>query len=126
MQRLALYRQGHCLLADVGHARYWHQRARGLLARPRLQPGQGLLIEPCASVHTCFMGYALDLVFLDRGNRVLGWREHLPPWRAAGLRGAHATLELPAGSLHTLVLEIGQQLHWQPALSPHSPGMECT
>ncbi|MGN0863800.1 MAG: DUF192 domain-containing protein, partial [Stenotrophomonas koreensis] len=94
MQRLALYRQGHCLLADVGHARYWHQRARGLLARPRLQPGQGLLIEPCASVHTCFMGYALDLVFLDRGNRVLGWREHLPPWRAAGLRGAHATLEL--------------------------------
>lgn len=126
MQRLALYRQGHCLLADVGHARYWHQRARGLLARPRLQPGQGLLIEPCASVHTCFMGYALDLVFLDRGNRVLGWREHLPPWRAAGLRGAHATLELPAGSLHTLVLEIGQQLHWQPALSPGSPGMECT
>ncbi|MET3009551.1 DUF192 domain-containing protein [Stenotrophomonas koreensis] len=126
MQRLALYRQGHCLLADVSHARRWHQRARGLLLRAPLQPGQGLLIEPCASVHTCFMGYALDLVFLDRGNRVLGWREHLPPWRAAGLRGAHATLELPAGSLHTLALEIGQQLHWQPALSPHSPGMECT
>ncbi|KRG75608.1 hypothetical protein ABB30_11565 [Stenotrophomonas ginsengisoli] len=124
MQRLALYRQGHCLLADVGHARRWHQRARGLLLRAPLQPGQGLLIEPCASVHTCFMGYALDLVFLDRAQRVLGWRENLPPWRAAGLRGAHATLELPAGSLIGLGLQIGQALHWQP--SPPAPSTDAT
>lgn len=124
MQRLALYRQGHCLLADVGHARRWHQRARGLLLRAPLQPGQGLLIEPCASVHTCFMGYALDLVFLDRAQRVLGWRENLPPWRAAGLRGAHATLELAAGSLPDLGLQIGQTLHWQP--SPPAPSTDAT
>ena len=124
MQRLALYRQGHCLLADVSHARRWHQRARGLLLRAPLQPGQGLLIEPCASVHTCFMGYALDLVFLDRAQRVLGWRENLPPWRAAGLRGAHATLELLAGSLIGLGLQIGQTLHWQS--SPPAPSTDAT
>lgn len=124
MQRLALYRENHCLLADVGHARHWYQRARGLLLRAPLQPGQGLLIEPCASVHTCFMGYALDLVFLDRAQRVLGWRENLPPWRAAGLRGAHATLELPAGSLAPLGLKVGQALHWQPASCLPSPALE--
>lgn len=116
MQRLALYHGGQRLLADVGHARHWLQRARGLLARPALQAGQGLLIEPCSSVHTCFMTYPLDLVFVDRQQRVLGWRAGLKPWRAAGLRGAHATLELPAGSLERLQLQVGQVLHWQPAI----------
>jgi uncharacterized membrane protein (UPF0127 family) len=114
VRTLALYRGEHCLLAQVHHARRWHQRLRGLLGRPPLQCGQGLLIEPCNSVHTLAMGYALDLLFLDRGNRVLGWREQVRPWRAAGWRGARSTLELPAGSLAAIAPVIGEVLHWLP------------
>lgn len=113
MKTLALYRGTHCLLPRVQHARRWHQRLRGLLGRPPLQAGQGLLIEPCNCVHTLAMGYALDLLFLGAGNQVLGWREELQPWRAAGLRGARSTLELPAGSLAAIAPVIGEVLHWQ-------------
>lgn len=115
MRTLALYRGEHCLLPRVLHARRWYQRLRGLLGRPPLRSGQGLLIEPCNSVHTLAMTYPLDLLFLDRSNRVLGWREQLRPWRAAGWRGARSTLELPAGSLAAIAPVTGETLHWRPA-----------
>ncbi|NTV97433.1 MAG: DUF192 domain-containing protein [Thiobacillus sp.] len=72
-------------------------RLAGLLARPPLQPGEGLLLVPCASVHTAFMAYALDVVFLDRDGVVLKVVADLKPWRAAACAGARQTLELVAG-----------------------------
>lgn len=100
------------VVGQVWRAERWWQRLRGLLGRGPLQPGQGLLIVPCASVHTFGMRQSLDLVFLDRGGRVLGCRQRLRPWRAAGCAGAHATLELRAGTLPSLALEVGQVLEW--------------
>lgn len=113
MKTLSLLRGSTCLVPHVLHARYWHQRLFGLLALPRLTEGHGLLIEPCASIHTLGMRYPLDLLFLSRGNQVLGWRENLAPWRAASLRGARSTLELPAGALATISPRTGEQLQWQ-------------
>ena len=113
MRTLALFRDGHCLLPQVWQATRWHQRARGLLGRPLLQPGQGLWLAPCASVHTFGMRQPLDLLFLDAGLRVVGWRQGVPAWRAAGCRGAHSTLEMAPGSLACLLPVAGQQLHWQ-------------
>lgn len=114
----ALHHHGHCLLDTVWHATGWWQRARGLIGRPPLQPGQGLWLAPCASVHTCFMPQALDLLFLDRELRVLGWRSGVPAWRAAGWRGAHGTLEMAPGSLARIRPSAGQQLCWHPVPSP--------
>ncbi len=114
MKTLALYRGTHCLVPQVRHARAWYRRLFGLLVLPRLRSGQGLLIEPCASVHTLGMRYPLDLLFLSRDGQVLGWREHVQPWRAAAQRGARSTLELPAGTLAALSLRVGEQLHWHP------------
>ncbi len=62
------------------HARSAWQRTRGLLAHPELAPGEGLVIEPCNSVHTFFMGYPLDVVFASRDATVLGVQT-LGPWR---------------------------------------------
>ena len=73
-------------------------RLRGLLGRPPLRPGEGLVLVPCASVHTCFMREPLDVAFVARDGAILRVVPGLRPWRAAACRGAHAVLELPAGT----------------------------
>lgn len=74
------------------------RRLRGLLGRPPLKPGQGLLIRPCRGVHTWFMGYPIDVLFLDRRGLVVAMRPELRPWRMTALIGAaYCVLELPAG-----------------------------
>jgi len=86
------------LAASARHARSAWQRARGLLGHPPLGPGEGLVIEPCKSVHTFFMGYALDVVFAADDATVLGVQTILP-WRLSKLWwGARYAIELPSGS----------------------------
>lgn len=116
MKAGTLERDGVIVLPRVWRADRWDLRLRGLLRRPPLQDGEGLLIVPCDSVHTMWMGYALDLLFLDRAGGVLRWREGLRPWRAAWCRGAHATLEMPAGSIGRIGVAAGQRFLWHPAL----------
>ena len=90
-------------------------RLRGLLGRPSLPAGEGLLIRPAPSIHTLFMRFAIDVVFLDAELRVLGVEEGLRPWRAAGCRGARAVLELPAGAAARAGVGEGEQLTLAPA-----------
>jgi uncharacterized protein len=85
-------------------------RLKGLLGRDGLEPGEGLLLRPAASVHTWFMRFPIDVVFLDRELVVLGIADELHPWRAAGKRGAKAALELPAGEAARRGLAVGDQL----------------
>ena len=82
-----------CEIAD----RYF-ARMRGLLGRDRLEPGGGMLLTPEPSVHMFFMRFPVDVVFLDRDHKVVSVRHELRPWQVAGARGAHASLELPAGT----------------------------
>jgi uncharacterized protein len=85
-------------------------RLGGLLALPRLRENQALVLAPCNSVHTFFMRYAIDVVFVDKQGRVLKLVEHLAPWRAAGCWRAHAAVELAAGRARTHGLSAGVQL----------------
>ena len=70
-------------------------RLLGLALLPRGRAGPGLLIPHCSAVHTGWMRFSLELVFLDASGEVLE-RRVVPPWRIAGVRGAAAVLELPA------------------------------
>lgn len=85
-------------------------RMRGLLGRDGLEPGGGMLLTPESSVHMLFMRFAIDVVFLDRDRKVVGVRHELRPWRAAGARGAYASLELPAGAAAEAGIEEGDVL----------------
>jgi hypothetical protein len=85
-------------------------RLRGLLFAPALQPGHGLLLVPCASVHTAFMTYPIDVVFLDRAGKIRRIVPRLAPWRTAAFPGAYQTLELAAGEAARLGLQAGQSL----------------
>ena len=85
-------------------------RLRGLLGRSSLPSGEGILLRPASSVHTGFMRFAIDVVFLDRELNVLRVVERLAPWRAAARRQAHAVLELPAGECARRGLREGDRL----------------
>ena len=85
-------------------------RSRGLLGREQLDPGEGLWITPCEAVHTFFMQFTIDCVFLDRRKRIVKIVRNLKPWRVAGAWRAHSVLELPAGSADRCGLAIGDQL----------------
>jgi len=74
-------------------------RRKGLLGRDRLAPGEGLWIAPCESVHTFFMRFAIDLVYLDRKYQVKKVRHAVAPWRVSACFSAHSVLELPAGTI---------------------------
>src|SRR5205823_13792684 len=74
-----------------------HSRARGLLGRRRLQPGEGMVLRPAWGVHTAFMRFPIDVVFLDADQVVIKIAANLQPWRTASCRGAREVVELAAG-----------------------------
>jgi len=84
----------HVEMADSAWSRFI-----GLLGKKTLPPGQGLWLEKCASIHTCFMQFPIDVIFLDKNRNILKWVSALPAWRFSAAQGAHAVLELPADTL---------------------------
>ena len=87
-------------------------RMRGLLGRRCLDESEGILLRPAASVHTWFMRFPIDVVFLDRDLSVLRVVSGLRPWRAVGRRGSAAVLELAAGASDAHGLRVGDRLDW--------------
>ncbi len=84
------------------------KRGVGLLGRAGLAEDAGLFITPCPSVHTCFMRFAIDVVFVDRAGTIVRIVPRVPPWRFAGAKRAYACLELAAGAAERFGLEVGQ------------------
>jgi uncharacterized membrane protein (UPF0127 family) len=86
------------------------KRRTGLLKHERLNPGEGLWIVPCESVHTFFMKFPIDLVYLDKQKKVRKVRHRVPAWRLSACLSAHSILELPAGTLEQTGTQVGDQL----------------
>jgi len=87
------------------------RRIVGLLGRSRLEPGAGMLIVPSQSVHTIAMRFPIDVLFLDRKQRVVHVRPDLAPNRITGLHWkARSVLELPAGVIVETQTSVGDQL----------------
>jgi uncharacterized membrane protein (UPF0127 family) len=85
-------------------------RMKGLLGRRELPAGEGMLIEPAPSIHTFFMRFPIDAVFLSRDNEVLKVSPHVKPWRTRSCRRAYTVLELGAGEAERRGIERGQRL----------------
>jgi uncharacterized membrane protein (UPF0127 family) len=85
-------------------------RMRGLLGRSGLPEGEGMLFPRTGSVHTMFMRFPIDVVFLDAEMCVLSVREAVPAWRTVKQRGAKATLELTAGEAGRVGIAPGDRL----------------
>lgn len=90
-------------------------RSRGLLKHDGLGQGEGLWIVPCEAIHTFFMRFAIDVVFMDRKKRVTKVVARLRPSRLALSIRAHSVLELAAGAAETAGIEKGDQLETRAA-----------
>jgi hypothetical protein len=95
----------HADVADTSE-----KRRVGLLKHTSLAPGEGLWIAPCESVHTFFMKFPIDLVYLDKRLRVRKVRHAVRPWRLSACLTAHSVLELPAGSVAETGTVAGDEL----------------
>jgi uncharacterized protein len=102
----------------VALADTWLTRLRGMIGVPVPQPGEGLLLSPCTSVHMYGMRFPLDVAFLDRAGKVMAVYPSLPPGsRTRWHRDATHALELPAGTLGRSGTILGDVLVWSPALA---------
>jgi uncharacterized protein len=86
------------------------KRLRGLMGSSSLPTGSGVLFPRTRSVHTHFMRFAIDIVFLDGEDRIVSIVPGLRPWRATASRRARSVLELAAGECERLGLAVGDRL----------------
>ncbi|MFN0110068.1 MAG: DUF192 domain-containing protein [Blastocatellia bacterium] len=102
---------GQLLAEEVALANTFLTRLRGLIARSRLAPAQALWLRPCNGVHTWWMHYSIDVIFLDRDLRIVKLVENMRPFRlTAPHREARSVLEMAAHSISRAQLKIGDQL----------------
>jgi uncharacterized membrane protein (UPF0127 family) len=88
-------------------------RNTGLLKHSSLEPGEGLWIVPCQSIHMFFMKFSIDVVFLSKEKKVLKIRPDLGKWRIAISLFARSVLELPVGTLAATKTVPGDQLEFE-------------
>ncbi len=88
------------------------RRLRGLLGRGSLPPGQGMVLRPAWSIHTAFMRFPIDVVFLDGEQVVMRIDDHVRPFSTASCRGAREIVELAAGECERRGLAQGDRIAW--------------
>jgi uncharacterized membrane protein (UPF0127 family) len=103
-------RTGAVLAARVLTAFDSASRKTGLLHQDALPEGSGLVIAPSSAIHTFFMRFSIDVVFVARDGRVVKVRAAVPPWRITGALRAYAVVELPAGTLERTETRRGDRL----------------
>jgi uncharacterized membrane protein (UPF0127 family) len=101
---------GAVIASDVKTAFDSASRRQGLLGCEAWAAGRALVLAPCAAVHTYFMRFPIDVVFVDRAGRVRKVAEHLPAWRIAASPGAFAAIEMAAGSAAAAGVRLGVRL----------------
>lgn len=100
-------------------ARSIWSRTRGLLGTRELPVGEGLLIDPCGSIHSFWMRYPFDALFLSRDGEVVHAISRMKPYRVSRpVFSAHSVLELPAGTIDATATRQGDRVRVEPVLSP--------
>lgn len=98
--RLVNLRTGDVIAFQIKEASDFLSRLAGLTGKRSMPPGSALVLMPCKSVHTFFMRFNVDVVFLDKGGRVLRVIDDLPPSRISPVvRGSRKVVELPGGTV---------------------------
>ena len=100
--------------AKVRLASTWFSRLRGYIGRPEPKPGEGILLNRCNAIHTFWMSFDLDVLFLNEKGRVLELIRSLRPWkRTLRIPEACYVLEIPAGMIDVTGTRVGDELTWR-------------
>lgn len=82
---------------DIKVAENFFSRTVGLISKKSLDEGEGLIINPCCSIHTFFMRFAIDVLFIGENNKIIALYENVKPWRILPIHpGSYYVVELPA------------------------------
>ena len=114
---LVIERTGTVLVRMVELAVDSASRKKGLLGRDGLAEGAGLVIAPTNAVHTFFMRFPIDIIFLTRAGFVAKIRTGVVPRRVAGALRGFAVLEMAAGSADRAGLRVGDTVTLRPIQS---------
>ncbi|MCL6638094.1 MAG: DUF192 domain-containing protein [Firmicutes bacterium] len=100
------------VLADrVAVADSFAKRLKGLIGRRAINRGEALILYPCKSVHTCFLNFPIDVLFIDREALVLHILESMRPYRLSPVISlSYMVVELPAGCVAATGTEAGHRL----------------
>ncbi len=94
------FRETNHQISDVAIADDLVSRVIGLMFKKTLNGMSGLLIKPCNSIHTFFMFFDLDVLFLNSSGEIVKIIRGMKPWRMSWIYfRATQVLELKAGSL---------------------------
>jgi hypothetical protein len=113
--RVANLTRGMVLATRMEVADTSPKRNKGLLGRSSFASGEALWIVPCDSVHTFGMRFPIDLIYLDRNNRIKKLCFEVPAWRVSACFTAHSIIELPAGTIRETGTRVGDALEFSAA-----------
>ncbi len=104
--------RNNAVLADkAAIADNFLKRLIGLLCHNNLQYGEGLILKPSNSIHTCFMRFTIDVLFLDKNNQVIAMLPVLRPFRLSPIYfNALLTIELPSGIIEKTMTCVGDKI----------------
>jgi uncharacterized membrane protein (UPF0127 family) len=107
---ISIYFKEKQLLPNALYAESFASRIKGLLGTKNLKAGKGLVIPDCRQVHTFFMNYSIDVIFLDSKNKIIKIQT-LSPWKISSwIFQAQKVLEVPAGFAEKNKLKKGDKL----------------
>jgi len=99
----------------INKAVTFFQRTRGLLGQKEIKKGEGLYIPECRSIHTFFMRFTIDVIFINGDNRITRVVPGLVPFRIAfGPRNTIGVLEFPAGTIEDNRCVAGDEISFIP------------
>jgi uncharacterized protein len=98
------------ILNNVHEAKGLLERLAGLLGKSAIPKGYAMYFPSCNSIHTCFMKIPIDVIMLDINGRVVFMRGDLRPWKTAVCLLAKDTIEMNAGSIAGLKIEMNDLL----------------
>lgn len=105
---------GQVIAEKVEQADTFGRRLKGLMFRKSLPDGHALHLKPCQSIHTFFMRFPIDVIYLNEANRIVSFEENIPVGKVCKpIRGARSVIELPVGRISETRTNVGQAVAYR-------------
>lgn len=92
--------QNNLIADNIKVADNFITRTFGLIPRKTIPVSEGLIIKPCCSIHTFFMRFAIDVIFVNKKNEIVAMHENVKPWRILPIHPtSHYVIELASGEI---------------------------
>ncbi|MFH0854910.1 MAG: DUF192 domain-containing protein [Candidatus Omnitrophota bacterium] len=87
------------------------KRIKGLLGKKSFNKSQALIIKPCNSIHTFFMRFSIDALFMGRDNKVIQTLSGIKPFKFTRIYfQANYVIELPSGAIKDSFTAVGDHI----------------